>query len=60
MRAAHGLPLAQLESNIPLFAVTYFFWSEKPKDIRTPSIVDTTYASGSEAYLRVDGLQQQI
>ena len=44
MRAAHGLPLAQLESMtlsyIPLFAVTYFFWWDKPKDIRTPSIVD--------------------
>ena len=43
MRAAHGLPLSQLESMtvsyIPLFAVTYFFWWYKPKDILTPSIV---------------------
>lgn len=43
MRTAHSLPLSQLESMtisyIPLFAVTYFFWWEKPKDIRTPSIV---------------------
>ncbi|RDW58765.1 hypothetical protein BP6252_13241 [Coleophoma cylindrospora] len=44
MRTAHALPLSQLESMtlsyIPLFAVTYFFWWNKPKDISTPSIVD--------------------
>ncbi|GFF98276.1 uncharacterized protein PMAA_052190 [Aspergillus udagawae] len=44
MRAAHALPLSQLESMtlsyIPLFAVTYFFWWEKPKDVRSPSIID--------------------
>jgi hypothetical protein len=43
MRAANSLPLSQLESMtlsyIPLFAITYFFWWEKPKDILTPSIV---------------------
>ncbi|PNP48610.1 hypothetical protein TGAMA5MH_00300 [Trichoderma gamsii] len=43
MRAAHALPLSQLESTtlsyIPLFIVTYFFWWNKPKDIRSPSIV---------------------
>jgi hypothetical protein len=44
MRTGHGLPLSQLESMtlsyIPLFAATYFFWWVKPKDIKTPSIVD--------------------
>ncbi len=44
MRCAHHLPLSQLEtmtlSYIPLFAVTYFFWWVKPKDVMTPSIVD--------------------
>ncbi|PMD24376.1 hypothetical protein NA56DRAFT_643584 [Hyaloscypha hepaticicola] len=44
MRTAHGLPLSQLESMtlsyIPLFAATYFFWWIKPKDIKTPSIVE--------------------
>lgn len=44
MRAAHALPLSQLESTtlsyIPLFIVTYFFWWNKPKDIRSPSIVE--------------------
>lgn len=25
---------------IPLFAVTYFFWWDKPKDIRSPSIIE--------------------
>lgn len=44
MRAAHGFPLSQLESMtlsyIPLFAATYFFWWIKPKDIKTPSVVD--------------------
>jgi len=44
MRAAHALPISQLESMtlsyIPLFFITYFFWWSKPKDIRSPSIVD--------------------
>lgn len=44
MRGAHTLPLSQLEtmtlSYIPLFAITYFFWWVKPKDVLTPSIVD--------------------
>ena len=44
MRRAHGLPLSQLEtmtlSYIPLFAITYFFWWVKPKDVLTPSVVD--------------------
>ncbi|KAF2232011.1 hypothetical protein EV356DRAFT_525605 [Viridothelium virens] len=44
MRAAHDLPLSQLESMtlsyVPLFAVTYFFWWTKPKDILTPSLID--------------------
>lgn len=43
MRAANDLPLSQLESMtlsyIPLFAITYFFWWNKPKDIFSPSIV---------------------
>jgi hypothetical protein len=44
MRGANDLPLSQLESMtlsyIPLFAITYFFWWEKPKDILAPTIVD--------------------
>jgi hypothetical protein len=44
MRAAHDLPLSQLEtmtlSYVPLFAITYFFWWTKPKDVLTPSIVN--------------------
>ncbi|KAL9089808.1 MAG: hypothetical protein Q9165_005602 [Trypethelium subeluteriae] len=44
MRTAHKLPLSQLESMtlsyVPLFAVTYFFWWTKPKDILTPSLID--------------------
>ncbi|KAK0115653.1 hypothetical protein ONS95_000077 [Cadophora gregata] len=44
MRTAHDLPLSQLESMtisyVPLFAVTYFLWWIKPKDIMTPSIVE--------------------
>ena len=44
MRCAHRLPLSQLEtmtlSYIPLFAITYFFWWVKPKDVMTPSVVD--------------------
>ncbi|KAL8829672.1 MAG: hypothetical protein Q9191_001881 [Dirinaria sp. TL-2023a] len=44
MRSVHKLPLAQLESMtlsyIPLFAITYLFWWVKPKDVKTPSVVD--------------------
>lgn len=43
-RTAHGLPLAPFESMtlgyIPLFALTYFFWWVKPKDIDTPLEID--------------------
>ncbi|KAL5046486.1 hypothetical protein BDW71DRAFT_207279 [Aspergillus fruticulosus] len=43
MRAVNSLPLAQLESMtlsyIPLFAITYFFWWEKPKDVFASTIV---------------------
>ncbi|EKV16271.1 NAD-specific glutamate dehydrogenase [Penicillium digitatum] len=42
-RISCHLPLSQLESMtlgyIPLFIVTYFFWWNKPKDIRSPSLV---------------------
>ena len=44
LRWTHSLPLSQLEamtlSYIPLFAVAYFFWWVKPKDVMTPSVVD--------------------
>jgi hypothetical protein len=44
MRTAHDLPLSQLEtmtlSYVPLFAVAYFFWWTKPKDVLTPSVID--------------------
>jgi hypothetical protein len=44
MRTSHNLPLAQLEtmtlSYVPLYAVTLFFWWNKPKDILYPSLVD--------------------
>lgn len=44
IRTAHSLPLAPFESMtlgyIPLFALTYFFWWIKPKDIETPSEID--------------------
>ena len=44
LRVSYHLPLSQLESMtlgyIPLFIVTYFFWWNKPKDIRSPSIVE--------------------
>lgn len=44
MRRAHNLPLSQLEamtlSYVPLFAITYFFWWVKPKDVLSPSVVD--------------------
>jgi hypothetical protein len=43
MRAAHNLPLSQLESMtlsyVPLFVVTSFFWWAKPEDVLTPSVV---------------------
>lgn len=43
LRISYHLPLSQLESMtlgyIPLFVVTYFFWWNKPKDIRSPSMV---------------------
>ncbi|KAI5244158.1 hypothetical protein E4T42_07223 [Aureobasidium subglaciale] len=41
MRVAHDLPLSPLEamtlSYVPLFAVSYFYWWTKPRDIETPS-----------------------
>ncbi|CAG8021305.1 unnamed protein product [Penicillium salamii] len=44
LRICHHLPLSQLESMtlgyIPLFVVTYFFWWNKPKDVRSSSLVD--------------------
>ncbi|RAH44994.1 uncharacterized protein BO95DRAFT_482862 [Aspergillus brunneoviolaceus CBS 621.78] len=52
LRAVHGLPLAQLEAMtlgyIPLIAVTYFFWWHKPKDIRSPTVVELPVAMTSE------------
>jgi hypothetical protein len=42
-RVYHHLPVSALESMtlgyIPLFALSYFFWWLKPKDIDTPSVV---------------------
>lgn len=47
LRICYHLPLSQLESMtlgyIPLFIVTYFFWWSKPKDIRSPSLVELPY-----------------
>lgn len=44
MRVSNHLPIAPLESMtlgyIPLFALSYFFWWLKPKDIDIPSIID--------------------
>lgn len=44
LRISYHLPLSQLESMtlgyIPLFIMTYFFWWNKPKDIRSPSFVE--------------------
>ncbi|KAJ5097266.1 hypothetical protein N7456_007987 [Penicillium angulare] len=44
LRVAYHFPLSQLETMtlgyIPLFVVTYFFWWNKPKDIRSPSFVE--------------------
>ena len=52
MRTAHSLPLSQLESTtlsyVPLFAVTYFFWWLKPKDVLVPSIVDLPIMSANQ------------
>ena len=52
MRTAHSLPLSQLESMtlsyVPLFAVTYFFWWLKPKDVLVPSIVDLPIMSANQ------------
>ena len=43
LRVYHHLPVSALESMtlgyIPLFALSYFFWWLKPKDIDTPSII---------------------
>jgi hypothetical protein len=43
LRVYHHLPVSALESMtlgyIPLFALSYFFWWLKPKDIDTPSVV---------------------
>ena len=52
MRTVHNLPLAQLEtmtlSYIPLFALTYCFWWIKPKDVRTPSVVDLPFMTSDQ------------
>ncbi|CAD0083767.1 unnamed protein product [Aureobasidium vineae] len=44
MRVVHDLPLSPLEamtlSYVPLFAVAYFYWWTKPRDIETPSEID--------------------
>ncbi|MCJ1309897.1 hypothetical protein MMC25_003558 [Agyrium rufum] len=52
LRSAHSLPLAPMESMtlsyIPLFAATYFFWWEKPKDILVPSVVDLPVMSSEQ------------
>jgi hypothetical protein len=43
LRVYHRLPISALESMtlgyIPLFALSYFFWWLKPKDIDTPSVI---------------------
>ena len=55
MRAAHSLPISQLESMtlgyIPLFIVTYFFWWNKPKDIGSPSIIDLPDMHPEQRYI---------
>lgn len=52
MRAVNALPLSQMESMtlsyIPLFAITYFFWWQKPKDILSPSIVQLPEMSSEQ------------
>ncbi|CAK7206248.1 hypothetical protein SEUCBS139899_009035 [Sporothrix eucalyptigena] len=44
LRGLEHLPISQIEAMtlgyIPVFLVTYFFWWNKPKDIRSPSLVD--------------------
>lgn len=55
IRAAHSLPFSQFESMtlgyIPLFIVTYFFWWYKPKDIRSPSVVDLLQMSIEQKHI---------
>ncbi|KAF3093061.1 hypothetical protein TWF569_005900 [Orbilia oligospora] len=52
MRSAHDLPLAPLESMtisyIPLFAVTYYFWWFKPKDIMSPTVINLPNMTSSQ------------
>ncbi|QGA20754.1 hypothetical protein EYB26_008462 [Talaromyces marneffei] len=52
IRAAHALPISQLESMtlgyMPLFIVTCFFWWNKPQDIRSPSIVELPEMSSEQ------------
>ncbi|EFE32173.1 uncharacterized protein ARB_01064 [Trichophyton benhamiae CBS 112371] len=52
VRAAHNLPLAQLESMslsyIPLFIITYFFWWNKPRDIHSPSVINLPQMTAEE------------
>lgn len=52
LRVYHQLPVAPLESMtlgyIPLFALSYFFWWLKPKDIDTPSVVDLPFMLDSD------------
>lgn len=47
LRVYHSLPISALESMtlgyIPLFALSYFFWWLKPKDIDTPSIISLPF-----------------
>ena len=44
MRKAHNLPLSQYESMtisyVPLFAITYYLWWVKPKDVMAATLVD--------------------
>lgn len=52
LRVYRHLPVAPLESMtlgyIPLFALTYFFWWLKPKDIDTPSMIDLPPLEGTD------------
>lgn len=52
MRAAHDLPLSQLESmtlsDVPLFIVAYFLCWSKPKDVLIPSVVELQSMSVEE------------
>ena len=49
MRGAQRLPISQIEAMtlgyIPVFMACYFFWWYKPKDIRSPSLVDLPHMS---------------